>query len=135
MNLLFHNGVKPYRRFIDIIWRASLQSRACPDDFPHRNVCRLQCGNNGDAFKVPDSKLVEPVQNIKSFLQNIPKGKRVARFVEQDMPSCQKFFGFHLILLAFRAESMFVLPILSLLVFSLTIPSLFVVMSCLNMSI
>jgi hypothetical protein len=65
------------------------------------------------------------VQNIQSFLQNILKGNRVARFVKQDMPSRCKFFVFHLVLLVFRAESMFVLSALFLLV----------VMSWLDMSV
>jgi hypothetical protein len=35
------------------------------------------------------------VQNIQSFLQNTPNRNPVAGFVEQDMPSGYKFFGFH----------------------------------------
>jgi hypothetical protein len=57
-------------------------------NFPHRNVCCLQCIDNREAFNVPCSKLVEPVQNNLSFLQNTPNSNRVAWFVEQDMPSC-----------------------------------------------
>jgi hypothetical protein len=37
------------------------------------------------------------VQNIQSFLQSTPNRNPAAGFVEQDMPSGQKFFGFHLI--------------------------------------
>jgi hypothetical protein len=64
---------------------------------PHQIVGCVHGGKNGETFNVPYSKLVEPVQNIQSFLQNSPNRNPVAGFVEQDMPSGYEFFSFHLI--------------------------------------
>ena len=76
-------------------------SRGCPVNSPHRNIGCLHGGENGEAINDPYAKLIEPVQDIEPFLQNLPKGNRAARFVEQDMPSCQKLFGLHIIKFTF----------------------------------
>ena len=77
--------------------RAGDLSRGCPGNSAHQGICRLHCGKNGDAVNDPCSKLVEPVQDIQSFLQHIPGGNCVAGLVEEDQPSGQKLCGFHMI--------------------------------------
>ena len=71
-------------------------SRVCLVDCPHGSVGYLHGGKNREAGNVTDAQFVEPVQYIQPFLQNTPDRNRVARFIEQDLPSRQKLFRFHL---------------------------------------